>query len=100
MACPVLVGPGSIVTAILIVNHNTMRLGFPAGILMGLAEMAVASLLVVIVMHWGQLVTRLLGRIGSIIVSRVLMIFLCAIGMEFIYRGILEWLPKMCEVHK
>jgi multiple antibiotic resistance protein len=92
MACPVLVGPGSIVTAILIVNHN--------GFWMGLAAMTTASLLVVIVMHWGQLVTRLLGRIGSIIVSRVLMIFLAAIGMEFVYRGIAQWLPTFCQLQK
>jgi multiple antibiotic resistance protein len=92
MACPVLVGPGSIVTAILIVNHN--------GFWMGLGAMAAASLLVVIVMHWGHVVTRLLGRIGSIIVSRVLMIFLAAIGMEFVYRGIAQWLPTLCAMHK
>ncbi len=92
MACPVLVGPGSIVTAILIVNNN--------GFWMGLAAMAAASLMVVVVMHWGQLVSRLLGRIGSIIVSRVLMIFLAAIGMEFIYRGVAEWLPTLCGMHK
>lgn len=92
MACPILVGPGSIVTAILIVNHN--------GYWLGLAAMATASLLVVIVMHWGHVVTRLLGRIGSIIVSRVLMIFLAAIGMEFIYRGIAQWLPALCATQK
>jgi len=87
MACPVLVGPGSIVTAILIVNRN--------GVWMGLAAMATAAILVVIVMHWGHVITRLLGRIGSIIVSRVLMIFLAAIGMEFIYRGLIKWWPML-----
>ena len=92
LACPVLVGPGSIVTAMLIVNNN--------GYLMGLAEMATASVLVVLVMHWGHVITRLLGRIGSIIVSRILMIFLTAIGMEFIYRGIVNWFPALQSVAK
>ena len=89
MACPALVGPGSIVTAILIVNRN--------GYLMGIAAMATASLLVVVVMNWGHVITRVLGRIGSLIVSRVLMIFLAAIGMEFIYRGIVQWFPLLKE---
>jgi multiple antibiotic resistance protein len=90
MACPVLVGPGSIVTAILIVNRN--------GFWLGVAAMITASALVVLVMHWGHAITRVLGRIGSLIVSRVLMIFLAAIGMEFVYRGIALWLPTLRDV--
>ncbi len=89
MACPILIGPGSIVTAILVVNKN--------GLAMGLAAMAAVSVLTVVIMHWGHVITRLLGRIGSIIVSRILMIFLAAIGMEFIYRGIALWLPVLRE---
>lgn len=87
MASPILIGPGSIVTAIVVVNHD--------GLWMGLAEMLTTSLLVIVVMHWGQIITRMLGKIGSTIISRVLMIFLAAIGMEFIYRGILVWLPDL-----
>lgn len=83
MAVPLLVGPGSIVTGILILDRDGYFI-------------TISAILTVFLLTWGLLfispwINRLLGKIGSIVVSRVLWIFLAAIGVHFLLTGIGEY---------
>jgi multiple antibiotic resistance protein len=87
LACPLIVGPGSIVTSMLIVNRH--------GLGMGMVAILIAFLAVLAVMNWGHLLMKVLGRIGLIIIERILMIFVAAIGAEFIVKGVVELFPQL-----
>jgi multiple antibiotic resistance protein len=83
MAVPLLVGPGSIVTGILILDRDGYLI-------------TISAILAVFLFTWGLLfvspwINRLLGKVGSIVVSRVLWIFLAAIGVHFLLTGIREY---------
>ena len=84
LACPFLVGPGSIVTSMLIVSEDKLGLG------MGLLAVATAFVVVLLILNWGHLLSRILGKIGPIVIARIMMIFITALGVEFIYQGIIE----------
>lgn len=82
LAVPLLVGPGAVVTAILVLNRD------------GLA-IASTSIVAVFVATWLILQTstilhRLFGRLGSLALSRILQIFIGAIGAHFLTSGIKE----------
>lgn len=87
IACPLMVGPGSIVTSMFIVRQH--------GPWFGLGAMIAAFLLVLAVLQGSHWLIRRLGRIGPIIVERLMMIFIAAIGVDFIYRGILTLFPRL-----
>ncbi|MBT3279802.1 MAG: MarC family protein [Phycisphaerales bacterium] len=87
MAFPILVGPGSIITAILIVNE--------IGIAQGLLAMLVACTSMVMVMNYGHILMRKAGRIAPVVISRILMIFLAALGIDFVQRGVVELFPAL-----
>ena len=89
LACPMIVGPGSIVASLLIVKNDEL------GMAMGLAAVVVAFLLTLAVLNWGHLILRALGRMGPIIIARIMMIFVTAIGVQYIYNGILELFPQL-----
>lgn len=89
IACPLMVGPGSIVTSMFIVRQQ--------GPIVGLLAIVVAFGLVLAVLHWSQLLIRRLGRIGPIIIERIMMIFIAAIGVDFIYRGIVQLFPELAR---
>ncbi len=82
LACPLLVGPGSIVTSMLIVQDPTLGIGW------GLIAIALAFSVVLIVLNWGHLIMKIFGRFGPLIVARITMIFVTAIGVEFMVRGL------------
>ncbi len=82
MAVPLLVGPGSIVTGILLMNRD--------GVLVTLTV-----LIAVFAVCWGMIqltpwISRIMGRIGRMVVSRILWIFIGAIGVHFLLSGIKE----------
>jgi len=82
LACPLLVGPGSIVTSMLIVQDPALGIGW------GLIAIALAFSVVLIVLNWGHLIMKIFGRFGPLIVARITMIFVTAIGVEFMVRGL------------
>ena len=80
IAIPLLVGPGAITTTILNIR------------LFGVA-ITVASVLIVFFIVWLTLrfidqIHRLLGRSGSLIISRVMALIIAAIAVEYILEGI------------
>ncbi|MBN1382917.1 MAG: MarC family protein [Deltaproteobacteria bacterium] len=86
---PYLAGPGTIVTTILLFQHG------------GSLETASAAVLVYLtilpLLRLADYVERALGRVGVIVVARVLYIFICAKAVTFIMDGLHSWLslPKM-----
>ncbi len=82
MGVPLLVGPGSIVTGILIMDKNGFVVTFTA-------------LISVFITCWGffqlsPVISRLMGKVGRLVISRVLWIFIAATGVHLLLSGIRE----------
>ena len=80
IAIPLLVGPGSIATAMLVVNQH--------GAVFGLAACVVTFAMVILVMHYSQWIFRVIGEIGTLAIGRVMQIFIVAIGAHFVLQSI------------
>lgn len=80
MAVPLLVGPGSIVTGILILDRDGIAVAVSAQV----AVFAVSWIL----FQLSPLISRLLGVAGRLIVSRILWVFIAALGVHFLTTGI------------
>ncbi len=82
LAIPLLVGPGAITTAILILHRNGL----------GVAVISIMAVFLAtwIILHCSQRIYGLLGRFGSLALSRILQIFIAAIGVRFLVAGIRE----------
>ncbi|OPY88904.1 MAG: hypothetical protein A4E71_00167 [Smithella sp. PtaU1.Bin162] len=85
IAFPLLVGPGSIVTVMLIVDQH--------GSLYGVATSAVAFVFVMAVLHWSDRLLRLMGKVGAVAIGRVLQIFIVAMGVHFIFAALTQAFP-------
>ena len=80
LACPLLVGPGAIVTTMLIVERH----GEAHAMLAGAIVFALSRLI-----FWlDEPIRRVLGNLGLLILSRIMRIFIVAIGVHFIVAGI------------
>ena len=84
-AVPLLVGPGAISTAVIYAGEAG-RLGL-AGEAAGLAVIVAVSITILASFWFAGLITRLLGRVGTIIVIRVLGLILCAMAVQFMLAG-------------
>ncbi len=82
MAVPLLVGPGSIVTAILILDRDGW---FVAGL-----ALVCTFLVCFVTIRASVWISRVLGRLGTLVVARILWIFIAAIGAHFLIAGISE----------
>jgi len=80
IACPLLVGPGAIVTTMLIVERH--------GELHALLAGAIVFALTRVIFWLDAPIRRLLGRFGLLILSRIMRIFIIAIGVHFIMAGV------------
>ncbi len=80
MAVPVLVGPGSIVTGILILDQNSVAVT--------LTSLIAAFLLCWVLFQLTPVISRLMGKIGRLVIGRILWIFIAAIGVHLIISGI------------
>jgi len=80
MAIPLLVGPGSIITGILILDRD----GYVVTISALLAVFAVCWIL----FQLSPLINRMLGKVGKLVLSRILWVFIAAIGVHFLVSGI------------
>ncbi len=87
LAFPLLVGPGSIVTVMLIVDRH--------GSLYGVAASAVSFIFVMAVLHWSDWLLKLMGRVGAVALGRVFQIFIVAIGVHFIFMSIMQAFPHL-----
>jgi multiple antibiotic resistance protein len=82
LAVPLLVGPGAVVTAILILNRD--------GVAVATSSIAAVFVLTWLILQSSPLLHRLIGRLGSLAMSRILHIFIGAIGAHFLTSGIKE----------
>ncbi len=82
MAVPLLVGPGSIVTGILILDRN--------GFIVTLTSLIVVFIVCWILFQLTPVISRLMGKIGRLVIGRVLWIFIAAIGVHLLISGIQE----------
>jgi multiple antibiotic resistance protein len=80
MACPLLVGPGAIVTTMLIVERGGLGHALLAG--------AIVFALVRAIFWLAGPIARLVGNLGLLILSRLMRIFIVAIGIHFVVAGI------------
>ena len=80
IACPLLVGPGAITTTIL----SLQTVGFAPTVL---------SVIIIFAIVWAVLrliepIYRFLGKTGSLVISRVMAMFIAAIAVEYIFEGL------------
>ena len=83
---PLLVGPGAISSAV-IYAEEAHRLG-PGGVAVGVAVIGAECLAIVAAFWLTSLFSRALGKVGMIIVVRVLGLILCAMAVQFILAGV------------
>lgn len=89
IAFPLLVGPGSIITVMLIVHSH--------GVLYGVAACVVTFIFVMAVLEWSPLLLHFMGKLGAMAVGRVLQIFIVAIGAHFVFRALAEAFPGLIK---
>lgn len=83
---PLLIGPGAISTAV-IYAEEAKRLGV-SGVAIGVGVIAGECVLIVAAFWLTSLISRLLGKIGMVIVIRVLGLILCAMAVQFMLTGL------------
>lgn len=82
LAVPLLVGPGAVVTAILVLNRD--------GMLIATSSIVAVFGAAWVILQASGLLHRLIGRLGSLALSRILQIFIGAIGAHFLMSGLRE----------
>ena len=83
---PLLIGPGAISTAVIYAEEG--RQFGAAGPFIGLAVIAANCLLIVAAFWMTSVISRALGKIGMVIVVRVLGLILCAMAVQFVLAGL------------
>jgi multiple antibiotic resistance protein len=87
IASPLLVGPGSIVTVMLLVSKH--------GVLYGLAACLAAFVFVLLLLNYVDFAIRLMGRLGALAVGRIMEIFIVAIGAHFVFSAVKQVFPGL-----
>lgn len=82
MAVPLLVGPGAIVTSILVLDRD--------GWIIATIALLVNLLIAWVVVRFSPVLSKLMGRFGTLVIARILWIFIAAIGAHFLISGISE----------
>ena len=83
---PLLIGPGAISTAV-IYAEEARRFGV-SGVAIGVGVIAGECVLIVAAFWLTSVISRLLGKIGMVIVIRVLGLILCAMAVQFMLTGL------------
>ena len=86
IASPLLVGPGTIVTVMLLVQQS--------GHLFAIASSLAAFAVVILILNYAHVIFRLMGPLGALAVGRVMHIFIVAIGVKFCFRGLEEFIRQ------
>ncbi len=85
---PLLIGPGAISTAVIYAGEaGRLGLGAQAA---GVGVIFAVALSILASFWFAGLINRLLGRVGTIIVIRVLGLILCALAVQFIMEGVAD----------
>lgn len=85
IAMPLLVGPGSIMTVILTTQQD--------GMVLGLAATVTAFLGVLLILNFAHTILGFIGRIGSLAISRIMQIFIIAVGVKYMVRALEQLAP-------
>ena len=85
LALPLIAGPGSITTVILLMDGQAGNL---QGQVIVLGTLAAVLLLVLILLLLSGLVERLLRRTGVLVVTRLLGMLLAALAVQFVLDGL------------
>jgi multiple antibiotic resistance protein len=85
---PLLIGPGAISTAVIFAEEaRTFGAG---GVAVGAGAIAAVCALIVGAFWFTDIISRALGRIGMVIVVRVLGLILCAMAVQFMLAGLAD----------
>ena len=87
LGVPLLVGPGAITATII----NLESVGFSATAI----SVAIVCIITWTVLKFIEPIHKLLGRIGSTVVSKVMAMLLAAIAVQFILEGVSEYLLEI-----
>ena len=92
---PLLIGPGAI-SAVVIFSSQGAELGW-RGMAAGVAAMTVLALAIFVAFVLSGLISRALGKVGTVIVVRVLGLILTALAVQFIIVGLSEATGRLRE---
>ncbi|MEN6304003.1 MAG: MarC family protein [Armatimonadia bacterium] len=87
LACPLLAGPGAIVTTMLIVQRNP----FPTNYLILSCAIVLALGATWVIFYYTEPLMRILGTRGSLILGKLMGILVAAIGTHFILQGLADF---------
>ncbi len=85
IACPLLAGPGAITTIMLTME----RVAFPQNYAVALMSATLTLSVVYVILSQIHPLSRLLGRRGSLVLSKLMGIILTAIATSFIVQGVM-----------
>jgi multiple antibiotic resistance protein len=83
LAFPLLIGPGAL-TTLLVFNQTS-------GIIVTIFSVLIVMLITRIILQFIDSIYQILGRTGSIVVSRLMAVFIAAIGIQFMMEGIKQF---------
>lgn len=84
---PLLIGPGAISAVVLFASEAQAKYGW-AGMAAGSVSILAISVLCLLVFLASGVISRLLGKVGAMIVVRVLGLILTALAVQFIIAGV------------
>ena len=87
IACPLLVGPGTIVTTMLIVSQH--------GVLYALGACLTAFVFVILILNYSHVLFRVMGTVVTVAVGRIMDIFIVAIGVRFMFNAVIKIFPAL-----
>ena len=91
LAMPLLAGPGSIVTVMVLAGRGPMLNTLPTVII----SVALTCLLAFLLLRAAEPIQRVMGRSGIAVLERIMGLLLATIGVQFIVDGALEVLRKL-----
>lgn len=86
IGCPLLVGPGAITTAMVSMSLN--------GIKITMIAIAINFVIALFTLYFGETIFKYIGKNGTAIIAKVMVILLAAIAVSFIHSGLLAWVHE------
>ncbi len=87
-AFPLMVGPGTISTVV--IQASVAKDFGPLGRIVGVAAILTTAVAILVTLLLSSTISRLLGRIGMVVVVRVLGLILCALSVQIIISAVSE----------
>ncbi|MHB8997831.1 MAG: MarC family protein [Armatimonadota bacterium] len=91
LACPLIAGPGAIVTTMLIIQRNP----FPSNYIIALLSIALALGGTWVVLYFMRPLMNILGTRGTLILAKLMGVLVTAIGTHFILQGLVDFWGKV-----